>query len=76
MKTKILSLIKTIFILFILCNLFSSCVERDGNKYDGLILTDENTGKKYFLKHNFNDAYFIDELVIQISGKDTTYVFK
>lgn len=46
------------------------------NKYGGLILTDENTGKKYLITHSFGDAYFIDERVMIINGKDTTYQFK
>jgi hypothetical protein len=49
---------------------------KDGDKYDGLILTDENTGKKYLLKNNAGDSYFIDERVMVISGQDTTYQFK
>lgn len=31
------------------------------DKYDGLIVTDGN-GKKYILKHNLADAYFIREV--------------
>lgn len=73
-KTSILALTKAFFVLFVMCCLFSSCV--DGNKFDGLVLTDENTGKKYLLKHNFGDTYMIDEQVLEISGKDTTFVFK
>ena len=73
-KTSILALTKAFFILLVMCCLFSSC--EDGNKYDGLVLTDENTGKKYLLKHNVGDTYMIDEQVLQISGKDTTLVFK
>jgi hypothetical protein len=58
--------------------LFSSCSfwYLDGDKYDKLILTDEKTGKKYLLKHHNGDSYFIDELVIQISGKDTILMYK
>lgn len=48
----------------------------DYDKYDGLILTYENTGKKYLIKHSFGDAYFIYERVMIINGKDTTYQFK
>jgi hypothetical protein len=53
---------------------FLSC--EDVGKYGGLILTDENTGKKYLIKHNIGDAYFVDERVMVISGQDTTYQFK
>lgn len=64
--------IKSILLLFTLVILFSAC----SSKYDGLILTDENTGKKYLLRHNLGDNYFIDEQTLYISGKDTTLVFK
>ena len=64
----------SIKLLLVLLVLFSSC--EDSDKFDGLILTDENTGKKYLLKHNGGDTYFIDEQVIQISGKDTIVVFR
>lgn len=73
-KTSILAATKAFFILLVMCCLFSSCA--DGDKFDGLVLTDENTGKKYLLKHNIGDTYMIDEQVLQISGKDTTLVFK
>jgi len=73
-KTSILAVTKAFFILLVMCCLFSSCI--DGSKYDRLVLTDENTGKKYLLKHNIGDTYMIDEQVLQISGKDTTLVFK
>lgn len=49
--------------------------DNDGDKYNNLILTDENTGKKYLLKHNFVDSYFIDEAKIKIVGNDTILVF-
>ena len=65
--------IKSILLLFVIVILFSAC---STNKYDGLILTDENTGKKYLLKHNLGDTYFIDEQILYISGKDTTLVFR
>lgn len=48
----------------------------NGNKYDGLILTDENTGKKYLLIHSVVNTYFVYERVIVISGQDTTYQLK
>ncbi len=73
-KTSILAVTKAFFILLVMCCLFSSCADDD--KFDGLVLTDENTGKKYLLKHNIGDTYMIDEQVLQISGKDTTLVFK
>lgn len=65
--------IKSILLLFTLVVIFSAC---SSNKYDGLILTDENTGKKYFLKHNIGDNYFIKEQILYVSGKDTTLVFR
>jgi hypothetical protein len=65
---------KTLFILLFGIFFLSSC--HDGKKYDGLILVDTTTNKKYVLKHNAGDTYFIDEVVIQIDGKDTTYVLK
>ena len=73
-KTSILALTKAFSILLVMCCLFSSC--SDGSKFDGLVLTDENTGKKYLLKHNIGDTYMIYEQVLQVSGKDTTLVFK
>ena len=73
-KTSILAVTKAFFILLVMCCLFSSCADSD--KFDGLVLTDEDTGKKYLLKHNIGDTYMIDEQVIQISGKDTTLLFK
>ncbi len=48
----------------------------NGSKYDGLILTDENTGKKYLLEYNVGDTYFVEERVIVINGQDTTYQFR
>jgi hypothetical protein len=68
---------KLVIVLCILLgiSLFSSCKVPE-TQYDGLILTDENTGKKYLLKHNYADTYFIDEAVMIISGKDTTYAFR
>lgn len=58
----------------LLCAVLSSC--NNETQYDGLVLTDTITGKKYLLKHNVGDTYFIYEQVQQISGKDTTVVFK
>lgn len=54
--------------------LFTRC--SDGSKYDKLILTDQNTGKQYLIKHNIGDTYMIDEKVVKISGKDTISVFE
>ncbi len=54
--------------------LFTGC--SDGIKYDKLILTDQNTGKQYLIKHNIGDTYMIDEKVVKISGKDTISVFE
>ena len=63
------------FILFVvlLC-LFVSCVP--GKKYDGLILTDKNTGTKYLFKYYFGNTYFILEQTIRITGGDTLVVFE
>lgn len=55
--------------------LFVSC-GADNDKYNGMILTDENTGKRYLLKHHMIDAYFIDEEVEKIIGNDTIRVFE
>lgn len=49
---------------------------RDGDKFDRLILTDVKTGKKYLMKHNFIDSYFIDEGKIEVNGTDTTIIFE
>ena len=68
---KSIILICCFFILFL-----TSCTYKDGDKYDGLILTDTKTNKVYLLKHNIVDTYFINEKVLQISGEDTTEVFK
>ena len=54
--------------------LFTGC--SDGSKYDKLILTDQNTGKQYLIKHNIGDTYMIDEKVVKIRGKDTISVFE
>ena len=54
--------------------LFTGC--SDGSKYDKLILTDQNTGKQYLIKHNIDDTYMIDEKVVKISGKDTVIMFE
>lgn len=43
-KTSILVATKAFFILLVMCCLFSSCA--DGDKFDGLVLTDENTELK------------------------------
>lgn len=52
----------------------SSCTNYDN--YDGLILTDNETGRVYLLKHHIGDTYMIDEKVIKIIGRDTTEVFE
>ena len=63
------------FLYTLLCVVtLSSCT--DGKKYDGLILTDNETGRIYLLKHNVGDTYMIDEKVVKIMGKDTTQVFE
>jgi hypothetical protein len=54
--------------------LFTGCSY--GSKYDKLILTDQNTGKQYLIKHNIGDTYMIDEKVVKISGKDTVIMFE
>jgi len=62
------------FLVFAALISFVAC--KDGNRYGGLVLTDENTGKKYLIKSHMGDAYFIDERVMIINGQDTTYQFK
>ena len=62
-----------LFILFVF--LFSGCYG-DHDKYDGLIITDKETGKTYRLRHNTGDAYYIDEKIIKINGRDTSIVFE
>lgn len=62
-----------LFVVLII-SVFTSCSNR--SKYNGLILTDENTGKKYQLEYRIGDVYFINEQITQISGKDTTVIFK
>jgi hypothetical protein len=47
-----------------------------GNKYDGLILIDPQTKKKYLLKHNIGSNYFVKENQTIISGIDTLVVFR
>lgn len=66
---------KTLLVIFIMFTITSLC-SCESDKHDGLILTDENTGKKYLLEHRLGDSYFIKEQILQISGGDTTYVFK
>ena len=43
---------------------------------DGLILTDNQTGKKYIIEHNVGINYIIKGEVIKISGTDTVIVFE
>ena len=64
---KAFLLISVIFTLF-------SC--KDGDKYNGLVLVDPNTGIKYLLKYNCGDSYFVDTQEMVVVCKDTTYVFK
>lgn len=45
-------------------------------EYDGRILTDTNTGKRYLLKYCCGDTYFVSEEVIVINGNDTTKAFR
>ena len=63
-----------LFIVILVIAIFTGCSY--GNKYDKLILTDQNTGKQYLLRHHAGDTYFISEKVIKISGKDTICVFE
>ena len=63
---------KTLYGILIML-FFIGCADVD--KYDGLILTDKNTGKQYLMKHNIGDNYFIDEKRTIISGDDTITVF-
>lgn len=46
------------------------------SEYDGMILIDENTGKKYLLQYHGGDIYLVKERVMIINSKDTTYQFK
>lgn len=63
-------------LLFSIVAFISSCSnERDGTRYDGLVLKDTITGKVYLLKHNFQDSYFVDEQYTMVSGKDTIKIF-
>ena len=62
-----------IFILFVF--LFSGC-RSDYDKYDGLIVTDNETDKTYRLEHIVGDNYFIHEKIIKINGRDTSIVFE
>ena len=64
---KAFLLISVVFTLY-------SC--KDGDKYNGLVLVDPNTGIKYLLKYNGGDSYFVDTQEMVVVGKDTTYVFK
>ena len=50
---KAFLLISVVFTLF-------SC--KDGDKYNGLVLVDPNTGIKYLLKYNGGDSYFVDKI--------------
>lgn len=59
--------------LILILLLASSC--KTDKKYDGMILTDENTQKKYLLKKN-HSAYDVYERIQQVSGCDTTYVYR
>ena len=66
---------KFIFSISLLAFLFSGCCA-DYDKYDGLIVTDKETGKMYRLEHYGGDTYFVDEKIIKISGRDTSIVFE
>lgn len=63
-----------LFIVILVIAIFTGCSY--GNKYDKLILTDQNTGKQYLLRYNIGDTYFISEKVIKIIGNDTICVFE
>ena len=46
-------------------------------KYNGMILVDPNTDKKYMLHSTLDGgSYFVFEETLLIQGKDTTMVFK
>ncbi len=64
-----------ILITIVLLLLLVGCTT-DGDKFNGLVLTDKNTGKNYLLRHTHGDAYFIYESITIINGKDTTNQFK
>lgn len=74
MKNKKYLVIEKVLYTILAVVLLTGC--RYGDKYDKLILTDLNTGKQYFMKHNFCDTYMINEKVIKISGKDTISVLE
>lgn len=63
-----IAMLLTVLSLLVACS--------DGDKFNRLILTDMKTGKKYLMKHNFGDAYFIDEGKIEVNGTDTTIIFE
>ena len=71
LNTKTLS---KYFLYTLLCTAVVSCVK--GSKYDGLILTDNKTGRQYLLKYNIGDTYMIDEKIIKVIDNDTTFVFR
>lgn len=66
---------KNSILILMLSSIFYSC---SNAKYDGLILTDENTGKKYLIKQVdvIVNTYKISEQVKVIVGNDTTLMFK
>ena len=54
--------------------LLASCKYK--KEYDGLILTDENTGERYILRYNVGTTYFIDKLnETRIHAGDTIIVY-
>lgn len=59
--------------ILILIVLLASC--KESKKYDGMILTDENTQKKYLIKSS-HSGYRVYERIQQTSGCDTTYVYR
>jgi len=72
----------TIFAILLVSLFIASCSSTDIKGYDGLILTDTNTGQRYLIKHypplNYcgEFTYTIKKEIQVINGKDTTYQFK
>jgi hypothetical protein len=74
LKFNFIKRFNIILYVILFLHIFTGC--SNGSKYDKLILIDQNTNKKYLIKHNIGDTYFIDEEIIKISGKDTIVVFE
>ncbi|MEK6829069.1 MAG: hypothetical protein AABY15_03000 [Nanoarchaeota archaeon] len=66
---------KNLLLLLTFTVLLSSCVNQ-AHEYDGLVLTDENTGKKYLLQKDGGYRYTVLEQQPKVIDGDTTYVFQ